>query len=781
MNSNYQIVDAALSASSLSDAVAVQAMIADALDGRNERPLGERYYNIGLLGSGGSFDQKLVEQVTNMQDAVLERHALRTFGSRENIPFKTPTNAANALLAHLSEAERGQLANVRFVESDGKPSRTKRLTAVFRDLGIGMTPKSICETAFQLGGSNKDSALHLLGAFGLGGALTYRNAESVVVVTRKAPELLDDGEEDRIAVAVVEWKPGTKGSTALYLVDVPWSKPGDGGEVWSCPASDYPEFEPGTHLALISYRVEGIYRDRESDEKSFPSILNTRLYRPVMPVTFTNETTRGRNTSVRGLERKLEQSQYEYPSDTETLVFRYESVTYHLPITYWLFPAKTEPGNRRSIVAHDHAVLFLSNGQVHHHWSPDEFKNKTHFNRLKDRVLIAVETDDLPISLRTQLFTSDRAGLVKADIALLLEEDVRAFIDDWDALREENAKLQRESLNATLGDTSAALGERIGRAIQATGYASSGGSGTAGSRKGSGNGMSGGAHGGHTKPIELLSDPTHIGGPNLIIAEPGKTVSRTFTINGPDDFLESRGQLVVALDHPDLDSTRDIVPGQLRSGRFRLQIAIPDSMEPGEYTLKLSITDWLKASGGLGPRLDFMSVIQVVDTVAGRGSGRGKRPVEGEGGGGPASGNGVVLRWSQPNDDRFDRRRVGEVELTPAITLAEADPANYGSLASLGETLIPTITLNQEYSPFKRYLAGRTKELETLERPRERYAIGVGVALALLDGFEREARQSGQTAPTDELMDAAARAAARAVLSVMPSFDETTREGSDDL
>jgi hypothetical protein len=34
-------------------------------------------------------------------------------------------------------------------------------------------------------------------------------------------------------------------------------RPGDTALPYAIPASDYPEFEPGTHLALISYGVEG--------------------------------------------------------------------------------------------------------------------------------------------------------------------------------------------------------------------------------------------------------------------------------------------------------------------------------------------------------------------------------------------------------------------------------------------------------------------------------------------------------------------------------------------
>lgn len=779
MSIGYDIVSAALKTTTLAGARSVQSEIAACFGRRNERPLGDRYQNLGMLGSGGSFDLKLIEQVTNMQDAVIERHALIAWGSREQIPYESPFTAAADLFAEIDEETLSSMATIRFEESDGAPSRSKRLTAIFRDLGIGMTPQSICETAFKLGGSNKEDALYLQGAFGMGGALTYRNAEAIVIVTRKDPALLLEAESDRIAVAVVEWAQGTKGQTALYLVDRPWTGPGTLSEVWSCEASSYEEFDPGTHVALVSYRVEGIHRAFESDEKSFPSTLNTRLYRPVMPVLFNNETARGRNSRVRGLERKLESSEHRYATDSETLIFRHNGETYHLPVTYWMFPG-SGPGNRRSVVAHDHAVLFLSNGQVHHHWSPDEFKNKTQFNKLKNRVLITIETDDLPISLRTALFTADRSSLVKADIALRLEEEVRAFIDGWDALREENLALIRQALTETFGEGSAAVGQRIGRAIEATGFALAGGVGGGGSNAGAGGQGRSGGGGGAAKPIELLTDPTYLTGPDRVISEAGKTVSRTYFINGPDDFLESRGSLYVDFSHPDLDATRDIAVGPLRAGRVRVQIAIPDSLQLGEHIVKLKIEDWFKASGGLGPRLDFVTVLEIVDSVPGKGSGSGQKPTTGVGDGGPHGGNNVALRWKGLDEENFTRRTVGTVDATPASVLADADPQNYGDLSALGDAPIPTITLNVEYSPLKKYLASRSKELETLERPRDRYAIGVGVSLLLLDRHIEELKSKGLELPDDAMLGAAQEAAARAVLAVMPAFDDIARQSGID-
>ena len=110
MTSSTDIVKRALEAATVEDATKLQDAIAASFRGRFERPLGDRYQNLGMLGSGGSFDQKLIEQVTNMQDAVIERLALQQWNSRDSVPYKTPFHAAEDLFADLSEDEKVSMA-----------------------------------------------------------------------------------------------------------------------------------------------------------------------------------------------------------------------------------------------------------------------------------------------------------------------------------------------------------------------------------------------------------------------------------------------------------------------------------------------------------------------------------------------------------------------------------------------------------------------------------------------------------------------------------------------
>ena len=108
--------------------------------------------------------------------------------------------------------------------------------------------------------------------------------------------------------------------------------------------------------------------------------------------------------------------------------------------------------------------------------------------------------------------------------------------------------------------------------------------------------------------------------------------------------------------------------------------------------------------------------------------------------------------------------------------LADKRP-EYKDLAKV-DTKIPTIVLNRTYSPLKSYIQARAAELtdEGKEQARERYAVGAGVALLVLDHETRRDIKKNNAQPDDAATQRAQRAAARGVLSVLPAYDRLARE-----
>lgn len=772
-NIEREIIAKALAASTYDEAVAVADLIERNIGARYQRPVGDRYNNYGLMASSGSYEYKALEPVTNGQDAILERLAVKRWGDLSSVPYQRPDEAARDLLQGSSYQQQADMVTVTMRESDPPTRSNKRLTIVYRDQGCGMEPAAIPRTIFALGSSHKTTSNWHQGAFGIGGASTYRNAKAVVLVTRAAPEM--QPAEDRISVAVVLWEAQGKGQSAFYLVTTDW--PSDpNAEPWSAPSTAFPEFDYGTHLALISYGVEGFHRARSGDERSFDMVLNTRLFDPIIPVRFTNEITRGRNEYLRGLGRRLDDNpSADRLSDDDRLLYTYGGNSYQLPVTYHVFPrgkdatGKETAGARRRFVAKGHALVFTSNGQVHHHWTPDQFKLRTRLDKLADRILVVVETDNLPIELRTALFTPDRSQLLANEAAIQLEDQVADFLDNWNRLVDINSELVRQAISSASGGRSVLqVGRRIADALKVRGFSLSGSGGSSG---GGGGGGKGGPR--SRKKVETYADPTTLEGPDKIIVEDGKVRYLQYMINAVDDFLDSgRGSLTFETDHPDIDAAEHVVVGRLRDGYVRVQLQVAEGAAEGEFKLNVRL-DWQKAGGGIGPSMSYTTIVEVVDEI-GKGGPGGKKGVKGG-----TEGSQVAVIWTTPEayGEGLNNGVPGTVDEIAASDLAK-QRTEYAELEKLGNQRIPTIVLNETYAAFKTYVSARAKDLtaDGTQDAADRYAVGTGLGLLMLHEDLKKQKAAGNAVINEEQLVVAKQAIARSVLSVMPAFDALAKE-----
>jgi hypothetical protein len=755
------IVRAALEASTTDDAERVQKMIAADIGARYERPAGDRWNNHGMLSSVGNREHKLLEVVTNAQDAVLERLALKRFGSRDQVPFSTPHEAAVSLLGDRPWKDVADMVTIEMRESDPPVRTSKRLTAVVGDVGCGIANDYLSQSLLFLGTSHKDKAPWQQGAFGLGGAQTFRHAKAVVIVTRPHPDTKPH--DDSITVAVCQWREHEKGKGLYYLVTSDWA---DGNNLdarpWSAPASAFPEFEGGTHVALISYEISGYAVVRHGADKSLERVIGTRLFEPVTPVSLINQIDKKEPVrGLRGLARQLEENpRRDRKLIRDTMPYRVNGETAHLPIKCYYFAAERDtPGDKRSVVAAEHAVMFTSNGQVHKHWSPQELRNRTELRHLYDRVLIVVELDELPIKLRTNLFPPDRSGLMDNEHAQKLERNLIEWLNDPDGeLFELDRELLRKALTSDRnGRPTINIARQIGRALKFKG----------------GFGLIGGRSGGEGRRrrtqqvVDLYPDPTTLEGPAQAQIEQGATRGIRFHINANDEFLSSRrGELELVCDHPDIGD-REITVGELRKGYVRVTIAMADGAELGDFTLLASLRGWQRASGGIGADLEWTTKLTVIEPREERQSKPRSSSEDPD-----AEGELVGVAWRGEGDfDDWHPGVPGHVEAVEAKLLAE-EADDYKELEKLGDAKVPTIFLNRDYSPLKRYEAARAKDLtgEGIERARDRYAVGAGLGLLLLDRDLKAKCNGAGLSDAAELT--AKQAAAQSALVMMPQYDK---------
>jgi hypothetical protein len=410
---------------------------------------------------------------------------------------------------------------------------------------------------------------------------------------------------------------------------------------------------------------------------------------------------------------------------------------------------------------------------VHSHWTPREFKSKTTLNKLDNRVLVVVDSEALPLELRTELFTADRAQTIQSPMAMRIEEEIAGFLNEWPALRDANNELIREAITGVSNDRSTiTIARQIARALKAKGFSLG--------HQGSSRGGSNSRVPSPTPLRDLNDDPTSFEGPATVQAPVGQVKGIPFRLNATDNFLggTGRGELLVSTDHPDI-SPNDITIGELRSGRVRVSLAVADNAELGSFTLSATIPEWIRSSGGLGPRFEWVTELEVV--AEGRESPPRSGPGTRLGKQGVGEGALVALVWKSDKDDGLEEwtpDTVGDVLLVEGKDLAE----EHDEYAELAETdiSVPTILLNRTYAPLKKYIQARS--VEGTERSKDeaydRYAVGTGVALMILDQHTQTAREAEDPSSEKDLA-VGKRAAARGVLSVLPAYDLLAREMAD--
>ena len=201
---NRTIVEKALAARTVDDAAAVQQIIAEAIGARHQRPLGDTWNNQGILtGSGSSYDHKALEVVTNMQDAVLELHAIQTYGSRSKAPFSTRTPPPQSCSPGSTRSSSGS----RHSHDRQGGGHHEQEAHHHRDARSRMRYHRQRGCSRDLSGRGEAQGRGRLAAGHVRprGRHHIPNA-AVVLVSRRHPDLLESGQTDKITIAVVQWE-----------------------------------------------------------------------------------------------------------------------------------------------------------------------------------------------------------------------------------------------------------------------------------------------------------------------------------------------------------------------------------------------------------------------------------------------------------------------------------------------------------------------------------------------------------------------------------------------
>ena len=160
-------------------------------------------------------------------------------------------NVAEGESSRLDERTARELAQFVTVSLKGKRNSTP--TIEVNDKGIGIHPSEFADSILDLNESDKGQKTYLVGMYGQGGSSTFDKCEYTVIVSRRHPAHLSDGQSDEVGWTVVRKSLHVRATVYTYFVDH------DTGSVpvFCGSISDQIGVDYGTTITHLEYRDTG--------------------------------------------------------------------------------------------------------------------------------------------------------------------------------------------------------------------------------------------------------------------------------------------------------------------------------------------------------------------------------------------------------------------------------------------------------------------------------------------------------------------------------------------
>jgi hypothetical protein len=504
---NVALVDRALArklieAESIEETEAAIAAVEMRIANPRWRAVGDIENNHGAAQIGVDPPTQLIERFINGQEAAIELEVRRT-----GIVPKTPHDAARKLfgvpsrgLADMKDPEVRALAE-RTVSVTLADSGDKKPTVVVEDRGIGQHPSAMPRTMLALHRSEKTDKPYLIGQYGQGGASTLLHSVYTIFVSRRAPDLLDPGQDDLVGFTVVRFRERrVKGGTYEYLTS--------DRMMLALTAADAPapfNAQHGTRVIHVAYDLHGYAAGYRRHKTGLWALVNAAIFDPVLPIHIKgkrlvdvkhdkNASTTGRiakgNVAVlAGLPQKPPTGTAAAPTDDDgggddgddgdavrrrgKTWLRYEDEQ-----TYTIEDSTTSFGDVRfriwvlggvdsteTYVRADQAISITLCGQRHGQESRD-FLRRCKLGFLSKRIIIQIDADGLNREAKRRLFPSGRERQRNTDITELIFKELAEYLannEDIQALEEE---ARQEALANASSKVKDSVCKRVARLMQ---------------------------------------------------------------------------------------------------------------------------------------------------------------------------------------------------------------------------------------------------------------------------------------------------------------------------
>jgi len=481
------VVQALLTARTTADVEALVGQMEMAgLNGR--QPIGDRDNNAGTIEIASNPYSAIGERLTNGIDAVLDLRAellgYRTIEDWPEVPTG-PRDAARTLLnipkagvSDLTDTERRSLAEkiVVMLEESGIKQRP---TVMVEDRGIGQHFTEMPGGLLSLNRSNKLRKPWQHGSYGQGGSATLRFCPYTVVISRKAPQLLQTGEADLVGWTIAYRDEGDPYKEALPVY-----------RYWVGPDDDVPVFDPallpdpswhGTRIVHIGYDLSRYSQAYTQLTNGAWGMFQALLFDPVVPfliggrrqldldavnkgavadddmsdlVVKAGDSTRvvsGNKVRLDVGPRGKDPEIAWRGSDVRDLTKAHGHDLGKLRINYWVVrrpvdsERKTDP--TLAYVTADSAVTVTLNGQRHEVERRAWLKARLGLPYLAKNLIVQIDIDELSPPARRQLFSSSRERMVDGQMKTLIYDEAVAALKSDAELRRLEAEMRERAMS----------------------------------------------------------------------------------------------------------------------------------------------------------------------------------------------------------------------------------------------------------------------------------------------------------------------------------------------
>ena len=433
-------------------------------------PLGNNYGNYGIISMGSDPFNGITERITNSMDAMIEFEVESITSLRD---CKDPREAVERIygfnegnLRWCEQEQIGRLAKnikVKFLDSGIRP----RPTVDVWDRGIGQHPSDFPDTLVSLNSNYKVSKLYLIGAFGQGGQTSFGHCEYGVIISRKCPNLLRQGQSDVVGWTIVRYQDPSTPEVIHKIGFWEYCVDSRTGEVPEASPSALPiALEHGTIVRLVAYDLLRGTSDVLQPASTAWSYLSQSLFDSVLPFRLYEERKRfqRKNRSFAGLARRLwrggkgakmqivQQDSYDIDMGSDGSV----------RLNYWAMEPIQEQDSKtrwkdikKGYVSRNDAVFLTLNGQRHGIETTTFLRDRVNLPYAHDYIIVQVDCDKLTNLAKKQIFSSTRDRLRESELKHTVMQEVAEHLGkDRNILAFERTRKNAIISRKTMRDTS---------------------------------------------------------------------------------------------------------------------------------------------------------------------------------------------------------------------------------------------------------------------------------------------------------------------------------------